>query len=316
MKPEKIKVGVVGVGYLGKFHAEKYSNIPEVELTGVVDIDKKAADETALRFNTKPFYNYKNLFGKIDAVSIVVPTHIHYPVAKAFIEKGIDCLIEKPITTTIEEASDLVSEAEKRGVILQVGHLERFNPAITALSGIIDNPMFIESDRLAPFDMRGTDVCVVLDLMIHDIDIILNLVKADIRRVDSVGIPVISKEVDIANARIEFSNGCVANVTASRISREKLRKMRLFQHNGYISIDFIQQKITILKKPTDTEGVFPKIGENNLDIEKGDSLLAEIKAFIHSVAARTEPPVTGKDGKRALEVALRIKESLNATLPH
>lgn len=312
MKLKKIKVGVVGVGYLGRFHAEKYSNIPNVELVGVCDIDKKASDETALKFNTKPFYDYKDLFGNVDAVSIVVPTHLHHAIAKDFIENKIDCLIEKPITTTIEEADDLISQAEKKGVILQVGHLERFNPAIIALGSRVNNPMFIESDRLAPFNIRGTDVCVVLDLMIHDIDIILNLVHADVVKIDAVGVPVISKEADIANARIEFSNGCVANVTASRISREKLRKMRIFQHDAYISIDYMQQKITALKM--DKHGMLPNIIEDNLDIEKGDSLMTEIKAFVNSVAARKEPPVTGRDGKRALEVAIKIKECLNKTV--
>lgn len=311
MKLKKIRVGVVGVGYLGKFHAEKYSNIQEVELSGVCDIDKKTSDETAARFNTKTFYDYRELFGHVDAVSIVVPTQFHHTITKDFIVHGIDCLIEKPITTTIEEADDLINEAEKRNVILQVGHLERFNPAILALDGRVSNPMFIESDRLAPFNIRGTDVCVVLDLMIHDIDIILNLVKSDVSRIDAVGMPVISKEVDIANARIEFNNGCVANVTASRISREKLRKMRIFQHDTYISIDYIQQKIAVLKM--DEGGMLPNIMEDNIDIGKSDSLLSEIKAFVHSVATRKEPPVTGRDGKRALEMAIKIKECLNKT---
>ncbi|MBI5681790.1 MAG: Gfo/Idh/MocA family oxidoreductase [Deltaproteobacteria bacterium] len=310
---KKIKVGVVGVGYLGRFHAEKYSNIPEAELVGVVDIDKGAADETASRFNTKAYYDYRDLIGRVDAVSIVVPTHLHHAIAKAFINNKIDCLIEKPITATIEEADDLIELSDKNGVLLQVGHLERFNPAILALGSNVDDPMFIESDRLAPFNIRGTEVCVVLDLMIHDIDIILNFVNADVKKIDAVGVPVISREVDIANARIEFVNGCVANVTASRISREKLRKMRIFQHDSYISIDYIQPKITVLKKNMKEGSIIPEIFEDNITMEKGDALMSEIKAFVNSVASRKSPIVTGRDGKRALEVAIKIKECLNKT---
>lgn len=306
----RIRVGVVGTGYLGRFHAEKYANLSEAELVGVVDIDKEVADETASRFNTKVYYDYRDLIGMVDAVSIVVPTHLHYPIAKAFISNKIDCLIEKPITTTIEEADDLIGLADKKDVVLQAGHLERFNPAILAVGGYIDDPMFIESDRLASFNIRGTDVCVVLDLMIHDIDIILNFVNADVKKIDAVGVPVISKEVDIANARIEFTNGCVANVTASRISREKLRKMRIFQHDSYISVDYVQPKITILKKKMKEGSIIPEIFEDNITIEKGDALMSEIKAFVNSVAVRKAPVVTGRDGKRALEVANKIKECL------
>lgn len=311
MKSESsIRVGVVGVGYLGQFHAEKYAHLPEATLVGVVDIDKARADEVASRFGTRAFYHYSSLLDKVDAISIVTPTQLHYEIAKEFLKRGVDVLLEKPMTTTLEEAEDLIKEAKDRDAILQIGHLERFNSAIMALNGTIKGPMFIESHRLAPFTERGTDVDVVLDLMIHDIDIILNLVISEVKGVDAIGVPVISKEVDIANARIRFESGCVADVTASRVSRERFRKIRLFQPDAYISIDYVAQKVTVAKKVPGVDGGLPRIVEEELVVEKRDPLLEEIKAFLESVITRKEPLVTGRDGKRALEMALRIREGL------
>jgi len=220
----KLRVGVVGAGYLGRFHAEKYARMDDVELVGVVDIDKSQAEEVAGRFNTKAYLHHEYLFGKVDAVSIVVPTPAHFSVAKDFLENNIDVLIEKPMSETTEQADELIRFAKSKSLIIQVGHLERFNPAVVALRDIIKQPMFIESHRLSIYKDRCTDVSVVLDLMIHDIDIILNIVRSEIVNIHAAGIPVISGHVDIANARLEFKSGCIANVTASRISTKNERK--------------------------------------------------------------------------------------------
>ena len=306
----KIKVGVVGVGYLGRFHALKYAKLKGCELVGVVDIIKERADEVAKTCNTTPFYRHQELFDKVRAVSIAVPTISHYPITKDFLERGIDVLLEKPMAMNLKEARELVEIAEERHLIFQVGHLERFNTAVMALEGILKDPMFIESHRLSPFEGRGLDVDVVLDLMIHDIDIILSLVKAPVERIWAVGVPVLSNKVDIANVRIAFANGCVANITASRVSQVRTRKVRIFQADAYISIDFANQHVTVLRR--EGEGTFPRIVEEKVEITKGDSLEREIEAFVEAVRSRGQPPITGADGLRALEVAVKIKEEMEA----
>ena len=305
---EKIKVGVVGVGYLGQYHAQKYSMLPGVELIGVVDIDQARALEIAERFNTNAYFDYSKILNKTNAVSIAVPTILHYRVAQDFLNHGIDILLEKPITTTIEEADSLIETAEKKDLIFQAGHLERYNSAIVAIDEILNNPMFIESHRLSFFTERAADIDVVLDLMIHDIDIILKFVCSEIKRIDAVGIPVISQNVDIANARITFANGCVANLTASRISEKTMRKIRIFQPDAYISIDFDSKKVGIYKKVDNHGGdiALPKIVMNSVRIEETDSLEEEVKSFVESVATRTPPLVSCYDGKRAISVALQI----------
>ncbi|HLA51536.1 MAG TPA: Gfo/Idh/MocA family oxidoreductase, partial [Thermodesulfobacteriota bacterium] len=226
---KRIRVAVIGVGHLGRFHAEKYAGLPDAELVGVIDTDKKRVGEIASNLKTNAFYSYQDILSKdkVDAVSIVVPTALHYRIAKDFLSQGIDCLLEKPITNTVEEADELIKEAAKRKALLQVGHLERFNAAVIAAEGIVNNPLFIECNRLSPFPNRATDVDVILDMMIHDIDIILNFVKSDIESVDAFGMPVITDKVDMANARLRFKNGCVANITASRVSKERERKITL-----------------------------------------------------------------------------------------
>ncbi|MBI3399245.1 MAG: Gfo/Idh/MocA family oxidoreductase [Deltaproteobacteria bacterium] len=312
----RIKVGVVGVGYLGKFHAEKYSSLPHVELVGVVDTDKKRADEIAAGLKTKAFYSYRDILSKdtVDAVSIVVPTSLHYKIAKDFLSNGIDALLEKPITNILQEADELIMEAKKNKAILQVGHLERFNAAVMAMNGIVNNPMFIESYRLSPFPNRGADVDVILDMMIHDIDIILNFVKSEIGSVDAVGIPVITGKVDIANARIKFQNGCVSNITASRVSKERVRKIQLFQDDAYISIDYANQNMAVCRKVGGGGREFPQIVEKDMRIEKTDTLLEEIKAFVDCVISRKLPLVSGEDGKRALEVAQMIQKEVGSRM--
>lgn len=309
---KRIRVAVIGVGHLGRFHAEKYAGLPDAELVGVVDTDKKRVGEIASNLKTNAFYSYHDILSKdkVDAVSIVVPTALHYRIAKDFLSQGIDCLLEKPITNTVEEADELIKEAAKRKALLQIGHLERFNAAVITAEGIVNNPLFIECNRLSPFPNRATDVDVILDMMIHDIDIILNFVKSDIEAVDAFGLPVITDKVDMANARLRFRNGCVANITASRVSKERERKITLFQHDACISIDYAHQSMAVFKKFSGGEGEMPRLAEEDIKIQKNDTLLEEVKAFLHCVAARKPPLVSGEDGRRALQVAQRIQDAL------
>jgi predicted dehydrogenase len=308
----KLRAAVIGVGYLGRFHAQKYASLEDVDLVGVVDASRERAEEVAAEVGTAAFTDYRQLLDSVDVVSIVVPTQYHYPVARECLEAGCHILLEKPITQTVEEADHLIRLAEDRGLVFQVGHLERFNPAVLALEGVLKKPLFIESHRLAPFKTRGTDVTVVLDLMIHDIDIILSMVPSAIKLVNSMGVPVLSEEVDIANARLQFENGCVANVTASRVSRDVVRKIRIFQSDAYISIDYQARKISIFRK--DDGGVpvpgLPNVSMEEKSFEQSDALLAEIRAFVDAVRDGTAPVVTGEDGKRALELALQINGKL------
>jgi predicted dehydrogenase len=303
---EKIRVGVVGVGYLGQFHAEKYARMEEAELVGVVDIDRSRAREIAKRYETPSYYHHTELFDKVQAVSIAVPTPLHHPIAKDFLLHGIDVLLEKPMTKSLEEADELIELAESGSLILQVGHLERFSGTMIALEGVVQYPLFIESHRLGPFSKRGTDVNVVLDLMIHDIDILLSWVDSKVTEVHAVGIPILTHHLDIANARIEFENGCTANLTASRVSREKTRKTRIFQPSGYLSIDFLSQRVSYTKKALSPQKGVPEIVTEEIPVKKVDPLEMEIRSFLESVRERKEARVSGRDGKRALEVAHRI----------
>jgi predicted dehydrogenase len=307
-----LRAGVIGVGYLGRFHAQKYALLNETELIGVVDTDSRRAAAVAQECGTIAFADHNDLLEKVDMVSIAVPTHDHFSVAKDSLEAGCHVLIEKPITQTVEEANDLIEIAKAKKSVFQVGHLERFNPAILALEGVLKQPMFIESHRMAPFKPRGTDVNVVLDLMIHDIDIILNLVRSDVTHIHAVGVPVLSDEVDIANARLEFASGCVANVTASRVSLEGMRKIRLFQSDAYISIDYQNCNIAIFRKEAGGSSLpgLPDIGMKTETFDKRDALLDEIKAFIRSISDHDAPVVSAEDGRKALDTAIKINQSL------
>jgi predicted dehydrogenase len=312
MKP--VRVGVVGVGHLGKFHAEKYAFMQDVELVGVADVDYDKACEVASRLKTRAFKNYHELVGKLDAASIVVPTDRHFHVSLDFLEAGVDLLIEKPITETLEEADRLIHTADTKGLIIQVGHLERFNPAIIALREVIDRPLFIESDRLSGFTERGTEVNVVLDLMIHDIDIILSLVGSKIKQIHAVGVPVVTPEVDIANARLIFENGCVANVTASRISMKSMRKIRFFQKDTYVSVDYANHDITVVRKDDRGTGLpVPGMSMDQSKFEKADALKTEIESFITSVRTRRQPAASGVDGRKALQVAIDIVDQITTS---
>lgn len=305
-------MGVVGVGYLGQFHAEKYARMEGVELVGVVDIDTSRAREIAKRHHTRPFFHHAELYDKVKAVSIAVPTPSHYFIAKDLFLHGIDILLEKPIAKTLEESDELIALAESKGLILQVGHLERFNGALVASAGMITNPLLIESQRLGPFTGRAADVNIVIDLMIHDIDIALNFIKSKVKEIRAIGLPVVTPYVDVANARIEFENGCVANLTASRVSKEKTRRTRIFQPEGTLTIDYLSQKafftkkVTLLEKNKTAETITDEIPVN-----KVDSLETEIQTFIESVRYRKDVLVSGKDGRRALEAALQIIEKID-----
>jgi predicted dehydrogenase len=311
---KKIKAAVIGVGYLGRLHAQKYSQIEEAELVGVMDIDPQSAEEVARNTGSRAFKTHEELLGLVDAVSVVTPTESHLKVGMDFLEHGKHVLIEKPIAVDTDEAGKLIRAAEKAGVVLQVGHLERFNAAVVALEGRLTNPMYIESQRLSPFPNRSTDVDVILDLMIHDIDIILNLVDSEIKSIDAVGIPVITKKVDLANARIKFENGCVADVTASRVSKERKRQIKLYQSESFITIDYANQHILTTRIVPDESAGFARLVDEDLGIEKRDSLLEEIRSFVGCAATGGKPLVSGRDGLVALEVATRIQASVEASM--
>jgi predicted dehydrogenase len=305
----KILVGVVGVGYLGKFHAEKYAASNKATLVGVVDVNEERALEIAKNLRTQALTDYRQLFGQVQCVSIAVPTQLHYRIARDFLEAGVDVLVEKPLTPDIATARDLVDLAQAKQRILQVGHLERFNPAIRRLESVIKEPKFVECHRLAPFVDRGTDVDVVLDLMIHDIDVIASLVRSPVKRVEAVGVPVLTDKPDIANARIAFADGCIANVTSSRVSMKRERKVRFFQPDAYISIDYDQRRAQIFHKPPPGAGWLDIRGEN-IEIKEGDALADEIDSFLNCVRTRALPLVSGVEGLRALEIASMISSQL------
>jgi predicted dehydrogenase len=300
-----IPVAVIGAGYLGKFHAEKYAQSAHAELRAVVDIDAARAREVAAKYQTQALTDYRVLFGQVKAVSVAVPTAAHHRVAADFLRQGIDVLVEKPMTAELAEGRELVELAAAHNAILQVGHLERFNPAIRKLEGIIKEPKFVECHRLAPFIERGTDVDVVLDLMIHDIDVITSLVRSPVERVEAVGVPVLTDKPDIANARIKFLNGCIANVTASRVSLKRERKVRFFQPDAYISIDYDQHRAQIFYKPAPGAGWLDIRGES-IEIKEADALADEIDSFLQCVRSRSLPLVSGAEGLRALEIASMI----------
>lgn len=306
--PQAVRAAVVGVGYLGAFHAEKYASLDDVDLVGVIDANADRAAEIAQRCHTAVLPGIAALAGNVDCVSLAVPTSMHHRLARDLLDAGIDVLVEKPMTETVAEGRDLVALADRGKRILQVGHLERFNPAIRALADIVTKPRFIECHRLAPFIERGTDVDVILDLMIHDLDIILSLVRADVIAVEAVGIPVLSERTDIANARLRFANGCIANVTASRVTLKRERKLRLFQSDAYVSVDYSKKHIQIVRRGL--EGGQPSIAVEERDLGEGDALFAEIESFVDSVRTRRPPLVDGRAALRALEVAHQIRDCL------
>lgn len=311
---DPIKSAVIGVGYLGKFHAQKYAELPQSELVAVCDNNIEAASTVADDLDTRAVNKLAELLPDVDAVSIVVPTQLHYEIAKQCLRAGKHVLLEKPMTTTLDEAKELIELAKKNNCILQIGHLERFNPAILALENILSQATFIESHRVAPFNPRGADVNVILDLMIHDIDIILDIVDADVTDIDAKGVAVLSDDIDIANVRIKFSNGCVANVTASRAGMKSERKMRVFQHDAYISVDFQNKKVGVHRKGDGEQ--FPgvaNIESQEHEFEQGDALKAEIESFLDCITNNKQPKVSGEAGARALATAIEITRLLKSS---
>ena len=307
MRTEAVKVAVVGVGYLGRFHAEKYARLKNAELVGVVDVDAERARAVARDLGVRAFADHRELIGLVQAASVVTPTVDHHRVASDLLAGGLDVLCEKPITSTLEEANSLVSLAQAGERILQVGHLERFNPAVEELLKRVRNPLFIECNRIAPFKARATDVDVALDLMIHDLDIILSLVGAEPREIRAVGVPVLGPHADIVNARLEFPGGCVANVTASRLALKDERKMRVFQPDAYLSLDFKKRKLLVVNGVEYKPGRIPKVDSERPRFGKSDPLEEEIKSFLESVRTRRPPRVGGAEGRRALACALSVR---------
>ena len=308
---KELNVAVIGVGYLGRFHAQKYAALKGVNLLGVVDPDIEQAERVAKECNCKAFTDYKELLGLVDAVSIVVPTPLHHKVAGVFLDAGVDVLLEKPMTVTLKEADDLIGKASLKDLVLQIGHLERFNPALIAMEPSLTTPVFIESNRVATFKPRGTDVSVVLDLMIHDIDIILNIIDSPIKTIHTVGAPVATANTDIANARLIFKNGATANVTVSRVSRTNERKMRIFQPGSYVTVDFGKRKVMTIQLSEELqESGMPKQVVDLKSFKDGDALLAEIVAFVAHVRDRSKPGCSGVEGRRALEVALQVMKQI------
>lgn len=320
-----MKTAVIGVGHLGKLHAKMYAKISDSDFIGVYDVNQENSKSVAAEYQVKSFESLNQVFSEAEAVSIVTSTPFHFEVAKQAIEKGIHVFIEKPITKTIDEAKKLIDLSERKNVKIQVGHIERFNPAILALEKYNIQPMFIESHRLAQFKLRGADVAVVLDLMIHDIDIILHLVKSKVTRVDANGVGIISDNIDIANARIQFENGCVANVTASRISQRPMRKMRIFQRDAYLSVDFSEGscdvfrlsdnedqngKLAMMLGQIDAGNKSKNIIYEQPEVKEVNALEYELSLFLKSIKEDAETAVTANDGLQALEVAQEIIKTI------
>lgn len=304
---KKIRVGVVGVGYLGRFHAEKYAALADAELVGIVDTDFARAAQIADRLNTRTYSDPAQLFGKVDAVSVVVPTAMHHRVAKQFMDRGIHVLLEKPMTETLEQADELIGLATRHGLVLQVGHIERFNPAVTTVKSLIKSPRYIMAERAAPFTVRCTDVNVILDLMIHDLDIVTDLAGSEPREVSAAGTAVITNEIDIATARIIFQNGCIADVTASRVSNEKKRLLRVFDGDNLYTADYQNQKAAVSHRGGNPVSEFVT---TDISTDRNDTLAEEIRTFVESVRNKKQPLVSGAEGRRALALALKITDTL------
>ena len=330
----KLKVAVIGVGHLGKEHARIYSEMPDADLVGIVDINKEVGESAAKRYNTKYYSSYKEVLDKVNAASVVVPTKFHYEIARELLKNGIHVLVEKPMTGTIHEAEELIKISKSNKTVLQAGYIERFNPAIQAIRELNVSLKFIECHRLSPFTFRSADISVVLDLMIHDIDIILYLLNSQIRKIDAVGVNVISSKEDIANARFQFENGCVANITASRVSFEPMRKIRLFSEDSYISLDYQKQEAIIYKKS-------PKLTLKSINVEKTDAstikdlknfvfgdllkierikmdnqepLKKELESFVSCVKGGKSPVVSGEEGIKAIRAAAIVKDEIRKNL--
>ena len=305
---DKLRVGVIGVGHLGEYHVQKYKAISNVELVGVVDANPARADEISRLYGVKAFESHEKILAKVDAVSLAVPTEMHFEVAKDVLSKGVHLLIEKPITYELDPADTMINMARERGLVFQVGLVERFNPAVVMMESLLNKPVFLESHRMNEFTSRGIDVDVVLDLMIHDLDIILHNVRAEIKEIHAVGMSVITDKTDIANARIVFKDGTVANLTASRVSNKNLRKIRVFQPDAYLSVNCLKREISVIRLDVNltNSSEFPKLSAEKTTFPGRDPLADEISSFVEAVTNGSEPVVSGGDGRKALKVALGI----------
>jgi predicted dehydrogenase len=319
-KGSPLRAAVIGAGYLGRFHAMKYASIANVDLVGIADVSEQRVESMSAELGVKGYTDYNDLLQAVDLVTVATPTYSHYRITETCLNAGIHVLVEKPMTVNLEEADELIDLADRKGLVLQVGHLKRFHPAIVALanSGVLKKPRFIESQRLAPFKSRALDVDVVMDLMIHDVDLILNFVDSELIDVDAVGSRVVTEHIDIANARLKFQNGCTANVTASRVARDATRRIRIFQDNTFVSLDFIDNDIMIMQRGEGTmelDGVqVPAIESTKIPINKYDTLEAEVRSFCDAVRHGKAPLVSGRDGRKALAVVAMIRESIAKAL--
>ena len=307
----KLRIGIIGTGHLGSLHTKVYNALKAksyIDIVGVCDLDKRIVKEVGRKYNVPIHTDYHQMLDKVDAVSIVVPTSLHYKIAKDFLHAGVHVLIEKPITKTLAEADELIAIAAEKGLIIQVGHIERFNSAVRAIEPLLDNPKFIECQRLGSINKKGRikDVGVVLDLMIHDIDIILGLVNSKVKNIEAVGISTVSDHEDLANVRLTFQNNVIADITASRVTKEETRKIRIFQEESYILLDYMHQEASIFNQSD------KKLSKEKIRIRKNNPLKVELKSFIDCVRKKTKPVVSGVEGRQALLVALDILDKINS----
>ena len=303
-----LRIAVIGVGHLGQHHARLLASMAGVELVGICDTNRSRADEISAKFGGQTFADSRELIGRIDAVTVAVPTVAHVDVALPFLEAGVATLVEKPIAPSVSDADRLVATAERRGVLLATGHTERFNPAVAAALPIIAGPRFIEIHRLGTFPERSLDIDVIFDLMIHDLDLLLSVVKSEVMAIEAVGVNVLTPKADIANARLRFASGCIANVTASRISRERVRKARFFQNDAYVSIDYAAQELEVFRLVQG--GPRPIIHGGKVDVINEEPLRRELEDFVDAVRGGRRPGVTGRDGRDALALATRVAETM------
>lgn len=308
-----VRIAVVGAGYLGRHHARILVGLPGVELIAIADTNAKRAEETADKVGVSATTDFNELFGQVEAVTLAVPTDVHRNVAIPFLERGVSVLVEKPIARLVSEADEMISAALKSKATLMVGHTERYNPATDVALPLAKNPRFIEVHRLGVFTARSLDIDVVFDLMIHDLDVVLAMVQSEVMAIEAVGVPVLTGKVDIANARIRFKSGCIANLTASRISRDRVRKIRFFQPDGYISIDYIKQEVESWRLVR-TDNNKPSIEGGKLDVSLEEPLREELADFVRAIRSGTNPRVTGEDGRQALVLAQQVADAMVGTL--
>jgi len=307
----ELRAAVIGAGRLGTLHARKYAAIPGIKLAHTVDVDPTRAATLATELGATPLSDYRLLQGKVDLVTIASPGVTHHEIASAMLQSGIDVLLEKPMAETLAQARDLAALASSTNRILQIGHLERFNPAVVHLHSIIKNPRFVECHRLAPFTERGTDVDVVLDLMVHDLDVIMSVAPSEVSSMEAIGVAILTDRIDLANARIRFQSGLIANLVTSRVSAKRERKIRFFQPDAYISVDYEARSIQLYRKTPPAQGAnFPTISAEQIELGEGDPLADEVNSFVKSVCDRSEPQVTAEDGLRVMELSDQIKKAI------